>query len=315
MNEFDGYTSAIELGDVKGVGTSDDIDEIPNVPPTHPKPFPINHPPLESVAHHAARSGEVSVLRELQADRKSLTEKNGEGRLPLHDACLFGQLNAVRFFLEETQDNRVMVSTKDKKGMTPFHLASANGLVQVVELFLNKYGFKELNMADHNGCSAFHHAMQNKNYACAYILLEKGAQANPVEINILFVWTIALRLLSKAVTLLEKYNANLNTKSKNGLTFLETAVLEKDSKLVDKILASNNVDAQQRENALALARENYEKAKQCKQVEFWTPAYTGEDKQNLETIIKCLAKTFVETTEQKIETPKITQPLNFSVIL
>ena len=290
----------VELSTHKGSGV---VVGLGDVPPTI---FIISSLKKADV-HHAAMSGSVSVLKELRAQGVDLAEADGAGRLPLHDACLSGQSNVVRFFLEEVHDCQKMINTKDEMGMTTIHLAAAMGFVPIVELLLTKESEKIIDETDRSGKSAFQYAMQNKNYACAYILLVSGAQATLKDINALFAWALELKLLEKAEKLFEKYNADLRTKNKSGLTWLDVAVAAGEVDVVKKILASHKVDAQHRAKALVFASQCYEKAKQCRQVEFWTPVYTDEDKQNLNLISKCLTETFVEKELQKIEAPKITK--------
>ncbi|MDX2165325.1 MAG: hypothetical protein SFW07_07950, partial [Gammaproteobacteria bacterium] len=82
---------------------------------------------------------------------------------------------------------------------------------------------------------------------------------------------------------------------------------EKDAELVDGILVSDNVDAQQRANALALASKCVEKAKHCARHGLWTPEYTDQNKKDLNSIVQSLAKTFIQNAEQKLEAPKMPQ--------
>ncbi len=290
---------SIELDARKDNGNAVDHEAIPPVLEI----FSFN----KSEAHQAAMTGSVSALRDMKTGNINLREVDDFGRLPIHDACLSGHPNVVKFFLEEVPNSHAMINAKDKMGMTPVHLACVIGNVPLLKLFLNHKGIRHFDEVDLNHKTAFQYAVENGNYACAYLLLEKRAKAKLAEINKLMAWAISLKLLSNAEVLFEKHNADLNTKGKSGLTLLELAIIEGEVKLVNKILESNTVSVEVRAKALVLASDRYEKAKLCKNEGFWTPAYTNEDKEHFNLIIKSLTKTFVETTDQKTEAPKIIQ--------
>jgi len=82
-------------------------------------------------AINAASIGDVDDLKRLVARGHDLNAADYDGRTPLHLACAEGQVEAVRYLL----DQRVHTSVKDRWGNTPLADAKRHKQKTVVEMF------------------------------------------------------------------------------------------------------------------------------------------------------------------------------------
>ncbi|KAK3404190.1 hypothetical protein EUGRSUZ_K00051 [Eucalyptus grandis] len=77
------------------------------------------------------------------------------GNTPLHAAAGILKSSIIDFIPKH------LISCKNSRGETPLHIAARAGIVDVVELLLHRGG---LTCTDHNGNSALHEAVRNRNY-------------------------------------------------------------------------------------------------------------------------------------------------------
>lgn len=246
----------------------------------------------KTLAHYAAANGVVSVLKYLDESGANNEIPDNELRFPCHDACLRGQVNAVKFFLTSKRAAAV-AKIADGKGITPLHLACENGFYVVVELFVNalKNTKQEVDINDCNNATPFHYAMQKKNYVVAYLLLTHGAVATPANINDLIQWAMELRRFGVVENLLKNFNADPTVVDKNGSTLLALVAVSRELSLVKKILETGRVDKVVYAAALELVRKCYEEAMQYRAEAGWTPRFADEDKIKLREIVECLELT------------------------
>ena len=86
--------------------------------------------------HVLARKGNLAGLRRLLERGMSVEERSKDSqKTPLHVACQFGQLNAVKM-LHESFDADIEARTVH--GRTPLHLAAAQGFDKVVEYLISR---------------------------------------------------------------------------------------------------------------------------------------------------------------------------------
>ena len=107
--------------------------------------------------HLAAKSGHLSICKELLDNILDLNPKNEEGATPLHLAAAEGHLDICHLMLKLIRDDK---NPKDHHGSTPLHHAASKGHVHVCRLFLqiaedknpmNNFGLTPLHLADKHG--------------------------------------------------------------------------------------------------------------------------------------------------------------------
>ena len=87
-----------------------------------------------SVLTHAARIGNLNVVRNLAEHGASVHEKSSRGITPLYAAAINGHTTIVEFLLEQGVD----IDVKLNDGETPLMAAVWNGQVEMVDLLLRK---------------------------------------------------------------------------------------------------------------------------------------------------------------------------------
>lgn len=106
----------------------------------------------------AVREGDVAILLLLlQADKSIFNTKSKNGRSPLHTACLHGNLDAVKFILEQTPQPNVPLSCRDSCGATPIMDAVRGGQLSTVS-FLADLNQESLHTHDNLGRNCLHTA-------------------------------------------------------------------------------------------------------------------------------------------------------------
>ena len=107
--------------------------------------------------HLAAKSGHLSVCKELLINITDFNPKNEEGATPLHLAAAEGHLDICHLMLKVIKDDK---NPKDHHGSTPLHHAASKGQVHICRLFLqiavdknpvNNFGLTPLHLADKHG--------------------------------------------------------------------------------------------------------------------------------------------------------------------
>ncbi|KAJ9585315.1 hypothetical protein L9F63_002900 [Diploptera punctata] len=73
--------------------------------------------------HYAARGGHIAVLKQLTLHGacENTAPRTRVGATPLHDAAVLGELNAIRWLVQQTACN---IRDADRDGCTALHLAA-----------------------------------------------------------------------------------------------------------------------------------------------------------------------------------------------
>jgi ankyrin repeat protein len=87
-----------------------------------------------SVLTHAARIGDLNIVRNLAGHGAGVDEKSPRGITPLYAAAIHGHTTIVEFLLEQGAD----IDVKLNDGKTPLMAAVWNGQVEMVDLLLRK---------------------------------------------------------------------------------------------------------------------------------------------------------------------------------
>ena len=74
--------------------------------------------------HYAAAQGQIDIIRLLFHTEANLVAKDIHQMTPLHEACNYGHLNVVQFFLSMRESAEIDLDCKTStKKMTPLHYA------------------------------------------------------------------------------------------------------------------------------------------------------------------------------------------------
>ncbi|KAG5999230.1 hypothetical protein E4U43_002197 [Claviceps pusilla] len=98
----------------------------------------------------------------------STTDRHG--RTALHLACENGDMDIANLLLARGADHTL----RNKRGWSPLHVAARNNRSELVELLLGIPGI-DINMQDHNGRTAFYHAVMRGKAHVVDVFLARGA--------------------------------------------------------------------------------------------------------------------------------------------
>jgi ankyrin repeat protein len=164
--------------------------------------------------HEAIRSGDLSAVEEILAeDPSSLSRLNAAGRQPLHEACLWGQLEIMEFLIDRGSDINVralagnttlhwavhafvdagaraemaqfllarspdLARTRNVNGITPLHWAG-NELPHIVELLV-QHG-ADVDAPDRSGMTPLHHWTRYWEDDASEVLIGLGADLDATD--------------------------------------------------------------------------------------------------------------------------------------
>lgn len=93
--------------------------------------------PIQSSVHDAARAGSEKILRMLKDAGANMTQKTGNGSLPLHYAVQYDKVDAVKYLLNlDEYMERGVVDIANASGQTALHIAARYGKDKSVEQLL-----------------------------------------------------------------------------------------------------------------------------------------------------------------------------------
>ncbi len=107
------------------------------------------------------------------------TARDRDGRLPIHQAAVYGNLSDVKQMVKEGQD----VSAADKKGLTPLHMASQQGHADVARFLLDAGADPNARDAWGNGALMKAVFAYRGDGALINLLLEHGADPDSKSIS------------------------------------------------------------------------------------------------------------------------------------
>lgn len=125
--------------------------------------------------HACARTGRVDRLRGLLSKSPELIKAvNSEGETPVHQAAKYGEMEALRFLIEQGGD----VNAKTTQGVTPLHLAAGFGELEVVKYLLEKVA--EVDPKEKTGMTPINAAQAGNHQAIIDVLKQAGANPDSV---------------------------------------------------------------------------------------------------------------------------------------
>jgi ankyrin repeat protein len=103
------------------------------------------------------------------ADKCLLFHKNVNLKTPLHEACLIGDLDVVKFLVAHGSD----VNARDSKKDTPLHIAARNHYTELVKYLIDQRAY--VNALTVTRYSPLHEAAVSGDYESVELLVDNGA--------------------------------------------------------------------------------------------------------------------------------------------
>lgn len=129
-----------------------------------------------TLLHIAASIGNLPLLQVLLPLFPTVNLKTLQGATPLHYAASKGHLQAVQLILSQPQVQLL----RDRQGWTAMHRACALGHLDILAELTAAFP-RDLELADQEGNTLLHIAVQEQRLACAKLLLELGANIDVVN--------------------------------------------------------------------------------------------------------------------------------------
>ena len=122
----------------------------------------------------------VPLLLDADLDKKSIFESNEGGDLPIHFACESGNIQAVRLLLDADPEKKSILET-DTAGNLPIHWACIRGNVQAVRLLLDADSEKKSILeTDTAGNLPIHWACIRGNVQAVRLLLDADSEKKSI---------------------------------------------------------------------------------------------------------------------------------------
>ncbi|KAG6005980.1 hypothetical protein E4U21_007473 [Claviceps maximensis] len=126
----------------------------------------------------ATEKGQRDAVEALLCHGADHSTTNQCGLTALHLACENGNVDIVNLLLASGAD----YTMGNKSGWGPVHIAARNNHSKLVELFLRVIPGFDFNVQDHNGRTAFHHAVMRGNADVVDVFLSHGASSSSTTI-------------------------------------------------------------------------------------------------------------------------------------
>lgn len=97
-----------------------------------------------------------------------IEEKDKKGRTPLHIAAKYGNLIGLHYFLLLTNGN---IDIRDNQFKHIIHYATESENNEIVIYLLENYYSKSINAQDHDGNTALHISLRNRDYSLTKLLM------------------------------------------------------------------------------------------------------------------------------------------------
>ncbi|CCF56722.1 hypothetical protein KAFR_0B04260 [Kazachstania africana CBS 2517] len=197
--------------------------------------------------HQACINNDLHMVQELIENseniKRDLTEKDIDGRTPLHWATSFQYSEIIQLLLNNMKaidlDN-----LKDDAGWTVFHIACSIGNLSIVEALYNRDIKPDLNLATSQGVTPLHLAVAKKYNDVVKFLIDNGASVRIKDKKgqIALHRAAAVGSMKLVETLCQK-NSPINWADSNGWTPLFHALAEGHADIAVGLVNQMGADA------------------------------------------------------------------------
>ncbi|KAK1657347.1 ankyrin repeat-containing domain protein [Colletotrichum godetiae] len=160
----------------------------------------------------------------------------GDQNFPLIHLIVFGI--SSKPLIEELEENPTAVYQTDAKGRTALDWATARAQSGDMELLI-QYG-SDVNTMDHSGRTTVLHAVDSHNYEALKMVLEAGANTNPVIPEGLHrsspLTSASFGGLTEMVDLLLEHGARINTPNPEGRAALHTTIIRNNHEILRSLI-------------------------------------------------------------------------------
>lgn len=221
--------------------------------------------------HHAARKGNIQLVKLLIENGASINEQNNKGKTSLHLACENGDSDLIRFFITSGADiqvrddhqntslmiacqsgdlekvkllvNNQNVNDKNDEDRTPLMFASKSGNAELVKILLEKGA--DIDAKDTYRCSSLSLAIEYEHFDVVKSLIDAGVKIKRRDLDQILNLACLFGDDEKVKFCLEK-GANVNNKFfRSGLTPLICAVNSRRNIDIINLLLEQNADINQ----------------------------------------------------------------------
>lgn len=212
--------------------------------------------------HDAARDGQVLIVKGLvEQNPKLIFERDLDGRIPLHWAVAFSQLEAVSILLNPGKITGKSIEVEiddfvDEAGWTALHIAASVGNPEVVSLLLTHAPKPDLNLQTSTGVTPVHLATSKKHTETVKELVNAGASVRIKDKRGQYPIHRAASVGSIALVQFLGDKSPLNAKDVQGWTPLHDALAEgfgDAAVLLVKLGADPTVESNEGETASQVA--------------------------------------------------------------
>ncbi|PSN57938.1 hypothetical protein C0J52_00197 [Blattella germanica] len=189
----------------------------------------------------AAEYGHVLFMRKLKAFGADPEARDGFGNTALHGAALYGNMQAMKFLLEETS-----LSLKESfDGKTPLHYAAAQSDAKLIEMLV-LFG-ANVKAEDKMGMTPLHCAARYNKGKCINTLLTCGAKLaseRAMNLETTELYQAILGRSIQALMVLKSYGLDIADKDIEGNTYLHYMAVNGFCKAMEFLLSfAVNIEA------------------------------------------------------------------------
>ncbi len=187
-----------------------------------------------NIIHICCKEGCNDILLYIIEREKdvSINEKNENGFVPLHLACLFQNEDSVRILLNKNAQVNQKTKTEKK---TPLHIAVTKGNKKIIEMLIDNNAY--INVEDSEKITPLHIAAIKGDIEMVKLLIDNGANVNAKDSNNMTpIFHACTKGFKDIVDVLINNGAKVNIKSKQSVTPLQCACYSLDSDIVNMIL-------------------------------------------------------------------------------
>lgn len=183
-------------------------------------------------SHYSAMTGTIDVFKYLWSKGSNVLRKGFFCTSPLDIACLYGNLEIVKFIIEKVNPEEIssLAKYQFKYGFnTPLHFACEGGHSEVVDYFLSlkNYPKKLLNIVDLKGQTPLSVACQNGSLKCVKSLILKGKASitSSSKKNLPLIDASSGGYVDIVKFLIQKTDVDIDASNSFKITALEAAIL------------------------------------------------------------------------------------------